>query len=417
MVASASHSGYARTTVSAVIAHAGVSRPTFYDYFTDKEDCFLAAVQAINELLVPRLDEAVTACPPEQATETALRELIAFARAEPAMARVLTNETLSSGHRGLDARAEGIARIAAIVEAAHSSLDAEALAPDVSAEVAVGAVYRLISARLRRGERALVGLLEEIGKWIGSYEEPIRGHRWRLRRAYPPPPCSPFLPKTTTRPPPPLPPGRPRVSEEEVTENHRLRIIFATAALTAEKGYGATTVADIVKRAGLDARAFYRSFAEKRDAFLAAHELGFQELMAVTAGAFFAGANWPERTWEAGLAFTQFLERNPTMARAGFVEAHAVGLDTADRFEHSHAAFTIFLREGYRFRPDVNPPSPVALEAIVAAIFEIVHRQARGRGELGLPGLLASMAHLCLAPFLGSRETNEFVDAKLALQR
>jgi AcrR family transcriptional regulator len=35
--------GYAETSVADVIARAGVSRRTFYEHFTDKEDCFLAA--------------------------------------------------------------------------------------------------------------------------------------------------------------------------------------------------------------------------------------------------------------------------------------------------------------------------------------------------------------------------------------
>ena len=35
--------GYAATSVADVIALAGVSRKTFYEHFTDKEDCFLAA--------------------------------------------------------------------------------------------------------------------------------------------------------------------------------------------------------------------------------------------------------------------------------------------------------------------------------------------------------------------------------------
>ncbi len=37
------HEGYAAATIARVIDHAGVPRPTFYDYFTDKDDCFLAA--------------------------------------------------------------------------------------------------------------------------------------------------------------------------------------------------------------------------------------------------------------------------------------------------------------------------------------------------------------------------------------
>ncbi|HEX5851524.1 MAG TPA: TetR/AcrR family transcriptional regulator, partial [Solirubrobacteraceae bacterium] len=158
MVKTASDSGYARANVSSVIALAGVSRPTFYDYFTDKHDCFLAALSAIHELLTSRVGDAVATDAPRRATEAALRELIAFAHSEPEMASCLTNETLSGGPRALDARAEGIARLAAIVESRHRELADTARAPDISPEIALGAVYRLLSARLRRGEWALAGL-------------------------------------------------------------------------------------------------------------------------------------------------------------------------------------------------------------------------------------------------------------------
>jgi AcrR family transcriptional regulator len=43
MADSVAAKGYADTTVANVIALAGVSRKTFYEHFSDKEDCFLAA--------------------------------------------------------------------------------------------------------------------------------------------------------------------------------------------------------------------------------------------------------------------------------------------------------------------------------------------------------------------------------------
>jgi AcrR family transcriptional regulator len=43
MADSVAEKGYAATTVASVIALAGVSRKTFYEHFSDKEDCFLAA--------------------------------------------------------------------------------------------------------------------------------------------------------------------------------------------------------------------------------------------------------------------------------------------------------------------------------------------------------------------------------------
>lgn len=47
--------GYAETTVADVIAEASVSRTTFYELFTDKEDCFL---YGFKKLSVTHLDEA-----------------------------------------------------------------------------------------------------------------------------------------------------------------------------------------------------------------------------------------------------------------------------------------------------------------------------------------------------------------------
>src|SRR5262249_28796564 len=47
--------GYGRATVAAVIARAGVSRKTFYEQFSDREDCFLAAYDAIVSQFIERV--------------------------------------------------------------------------------------------------------------------------------------------------------------------------------------------------------------------------------------------------------------------------------------------------------------------------------------------------------------------------
>ena len=52
MILAANRDGYAHANVSEVIAEAGVSRPTFYDYFNDKDDCFVAAVTDTHERLL-----------------------------------------------------------------------------------------------------------------------------------------------------------------------------------------------------------------------------------------------------------------------------------------------------------------------------------------------------------------------------
>lgn len=211
-----------------------------------------------------------------------------------------------------------------------------------------------------------------------------------------------------------LGPGRPGLSKEEVAANHRERILYAAARLAEKKGYSATTIADITRTAGVDGRAFYAAFADKQEAFMAVHELGVQQVMSATAGAFFTGASWPERIWAAGRAFTGFLQSNPMIAHVGFVEAYAVGPAAVQRVEDSHVTFTIFLQEGYQEKPRRTPPSRLALEAIITCIFEIVYREARSRpDDPRVSGMLGHMAFLALAPFLGAVEANAFIGGKL----
>src|SRR5664280_1786990 len=202
----------------------------------------------------------------------------------------------------------------------------ELAAPDLEHQVLIGGIYRILATRLRRGEAAISKLTDELLAWIKTYERPVCEHHWRMLVPGPPAPPSPFVPDVPIQDMPgALPPGRPRISEEQIAENHRRRILYATTLLGERKGYTATTVADITKLARVDGHVFYRLFADKQDAFMSVHEIGFQVLMDVISKAFFAGTDWPHRSWEAGRALTQLLEVNPLVAHVGFVEAHAVG--------------------------------------------------------------------------------------------
>ena len=58
MLRAASELGYREANVQDVIERAGVSRPTFYEHFANKEDCFLAAFDATAARLRDRVDAA-----------------------------------------------------------------------------------------------------------------------------------------------------------------------------------------------------------------------------------------------------------------------------------------------------------------------------------------------------------------------
>ena len=412
MVTSANRDGYAGANVSKIIAEADVSRPTFYDYFEDKDDCFLAALGDIQERLLGEIRSAVCEHAPQQAMQAGLEAVLAFASQEPEQALFLCSQAMAAGPKALDARDHGLAEIETVLDGAHAQAPPTAPIPDISPSVAIGGVYRLLASRLRRGEPGVSRTLEDLTAWLSSYERPASELRWRDLKASNPGPAPTGLAVGPLPAPSPLGPGRPGLSKEEVAANHRARILHAAAQLAEKKGYNATTIADITRLAGVDGRAFYAAFADKQDAFMAVHELGAQQVMNATAGAFFSGASWPERVWEAGRAFSGFLQSNPMIAQVGFVEAYAVGPGAVQRVEDSHITFTIFLQEGYQQKPPRTPPSRLALEAIITSIFEIVYREARGRKEPQVTGMLGHMVFLALAPFLGADEANRFIDEK-----
>lgn len=411
MLLAAVRRGYEGASVAQVIAHAGVSRPTFYEYFADKDDCFLAVHQEISEQLFEHVGEAVDAAPPERAVQAGIRALILRAEARPDRARFLVNETLAGGLRVLDQHDRTVEQVVQIIERARAKASPKASTPDLPTRALVSGICGLLAPRLRRNEHDLRELAEQVIDWIDGYSHPTDRHRWRTLEPGPPLPPPEHVSELALRVPPALPRGRPKLSSAEVARNQRERILYATADVAASKGYAAATIADITSTAGVDRRVFYANFPDKQQAFLAVHEVGFQQIMAVCASAFFSGSSWPERIWEGIRAGTYFDATYPVLAYIGYVESHAVGSPAIQRVEDSHAAFKMFVQEGYM--STTTPPPRAVLDAISATIFEIGYYHSRRHQIHLLPRLTPHAVYLVLAPFLGRAEANDFIDEKL----
>jgi len=381
---------------------------------TRREQGFTAAIEDVQGEVAARVRESIRTRPGNAAATAAAEALVTFAGAEPARALFAMGEALAGDSRAHEARDAGIAEIAAEIERALATVPTQSIAPDVEHHVVIGGVYRLLASRLRRGEPAISRLADALARWLAGYARPLHEHRWRTLEPAPRSAPSPYVPEMPIqRMPNVTPPGRPRLTEEEIAEQNRLRLLYATARIAEQKGYSQMSIDDIVRLAGVEEHVFYDSFLDKEEAFLAVHELGYTQVMDLTSKAFFAAEGWPLRSWEGGRALTQLLEENPLVAHVGFVEAYAVGPAAIRRVEDSHIAFTFFLHEGLVYSPRRNPPSGLAMEAIVTSIFEIIYLQSRDRRKPEVARMLPHIAHLWLAPFMGVRESDEFIDARL----
>jgi TetR/AcrR family transcriptional regulator len=411
MVCAARRYGYAGANVSQVIARAGVSRPTFYTYFADKDDCFRATHRELARLLVEDIRATIAAEPPERAVQVGIRRFVELAEEHPNGASFLTDSTMAGGWGALDERDRMIDEIASVIEHALAQSPPRALTPDVPITVVLGAVRWLLAPLLRRGEHDLAALADELTRWVEGYVCANGEHRWHTLEPGPELPPSPHEAQISLRPPPSIPPGRSKLSKGEIARNQRERIVYATASVAATKGFTVTTIADITAAANVDRGVFYRHFSDKQQAFLAVHELCIQQLMAVTASAFFSASAWPERAWEAMRACTQFQADHSIVTHIALIESHAVGASAIQRIDDSRTAFTIFFQEGNQYTD--RPASRTAMEATLGAIFEIFYCQARrGRSEQ-MSRFTSNGAYIMLAPFLGPAAANEFIDRQL----
>lgn len=162
MVQGVAEKGYARVAVADVIERAGVSRKTFYEQFSNKDDCFLAAYDATVDELLATIDEALEALAPDwlAAHRAAVLAYLEALAASPEFARAFLIEVLGAGPEALSRRAAVQERFAAQLRDVHRRARADIPEiPEVPAHTfraAVGAVNELVTAHvLERGAQTL----------------------------------------------------------------------------------------------------------------------------------------------------------------------------------------------------------------------------------------------------------------------
>ena len=200
---------------------------------------------------------------------------------------------------------------------------------------------------------------------------------------------------TSHYPPAPsrLPSGRHGLPREEVVASQRTRLVDAMAHVVAEKGYGATTVADVVERAGVSRRTFYEQFADKEACFLATYDAGLAAVLSRISEAVEVNpsAGWRERARSGVESFLALLASEPAFAQALQVEILTAGPAALDRRTGMLVMFGGIWRNVHeRARaeePDL-PPLPDDVFTILSAGFEELVRDCiRTRGPGALPEL------------------------------
>jgi AcrR family transcriptional regulator len=198
------------------------------------------------------------------------------------------------------------------------------------------------------------------------------------------------------------PPVRPELPREFVAAHKQRRIMAAIAELTAERGYEATKIADIVRRAGVARKTLYDNFEGKEEVFLAAFDAAVDEaLRRIEAECALVEGGWEERL-EAGLAaFLGYVAEEPALARMCMIEALSATPAATERHEDAMQRFVELTKRNVP-RDDRLPET--IEETLVGGVAWMVYQQIRRDETEKASDLLPELSEFMRAPFLGARK-------------
>ena len=161
MIDSVSSRSYAETTVADVIGEAGVSRATFYEHFSDKEDCFIAAYTTVMQSMLGAVAGGFASMDPESSWVDRLRIAIAslfgFIASNPVAARVGIVEAFGAGSEARDHYQESVSAFFPFLDEGRKAGPEGDRIPPETARLVVGGISALMYKRASEGEADRLG--------------------------------------------------------------------------------------------------------------------------------------------------------------------------------------------------------------------------------------------------------------------
>ena len=145
--------GYRAVTVADIVRRAGIARNTFYDNFSSKEDCFLAAQDYAVQEALRRVVEAAGKVESWPARVRAgLASFLASVAAEPALARTCFVEALSAGPAAVERYEQSLQEFIPLFKIGRKVSPHGEELPETLEETITGGVFWVIYQRIIAGE-------------------------------------------------------------------------------------------------------------------------------------------------------------------------------------------------------------------------------------------------------------------------
>jgi AcrR family transcriptional regulator len=377
--------GYRTITISELVRLAGVSKPTFYKFFADKEACF----KATHDLVIRRGAKNVLASLSvadrwEGRVQVAARDFLEGVGRAPAPARLALLTGFEIGPRWVDSEARTIDLFATVLSSAHAGVSGRGQLPPVIARaVASGVAEVSRSYLLREEERRLDEVVDPIAEWaIGlSRRGDSQGRKVSISRrlSVEGDQLRSLRPDAT--------------SGSEGPRDQRDLLFSAATKLAVTNGYWSLDVARVCAAAGVSRPTFFAEFADVSDCFLAAVRSRAERVHDLMRTAYGAGESLEERVYLA--LCVMCLASNEPAGRLEFVDLVAPGKSgVLLRSELINDVGNILAGD------EVLPmPELVKARASAGAIWNAIGANLIPERRLDLEKLVERLASIYFAPF------------------
>jgi AcrR family transcriptional regulator len=179
--------------------------------------------------------------------------------------------------------------------------------------------------------------------------------------------------------------ARPTLTSAQRTEQdrrHHRQLLQGMARCVSEKGYGATTIADVVREARVSKSTFYAHFADKEACYVALYSAAVNNVLdamrAADEAAAAQGLPWRAHLDAVNRAYLESLAGGGELTRSLLIEVQTAGSaalamrrDVLDRYVVLMGDVAARLRDG---APDLRALTPGLVLGAVGGINEIVMR-------------------------------------------
>ena len=188
--------------------------------------------------------------------------------------------------------------------------------------------------------------------------------------------------------------------ERQQLNDARERGCAALLELVVVQGYEATSVEEIVERAGLGPEEFERLFGSKEGCAIALFDELLADFNREVAEAYESAEGWPDSLRAAAYAVADWMQAHPREARFGAVDLLWAGELAQARREEAFQRFIGMIDAGRELAEEPERVPTSAAEGVIGSIAEMITKRVQ-RGKVDPHEFVPELMYMAVLPYLG----------------